>query len=96
MIPLSQIRKTYDKCKPLFQSDIKNESFDINLIIIGNNSSFDSLDYLTFIMQLEEDILKKYNFKLDLTSIEDLPDGNISINQLFEIKNLDIIFDEKN
>lgn len=95
MIPLSLVRNSFDKCKSLFQSDIKIQNFDINLILIGENSLFDSLDYLTFIMQLEEDSKKTLNINLDLLSIENLPTGDITIKKLFEHKKIEIIYDEK-
>lgn len=95
MIPLSLVRNSFDKCKSLFQSDIKIHKFDINLILIGENSLFDSLDYLTFIMQLEEDSKKAFNINLDLLSIEDLPTGEITIKKLFEYKKIEIIYDKK-
>lgn len=95
MIPLSLVRNSFDKCKSLFQSDIKIHKFDINLILIGENSLFDSLDYLTFIMQLEEDSKKAFNINLDLLSIEDLPIGEITIKKLFEYKKIEIIYDKK-
>ena len=37
MIPLSLVRNSFDKCKSLFQSNIKSHNFDINLILIGEN-----------------------------------------------------------
>ncbi len=95
MIPLSLLRNSFDKCKSLFQSDIKSHNFDINLILIGENSLFDSLDYLTFIMQLEEDTKKLLNLNLDLLSIENLPTGDITIKKLFEHKKIEIIYGKK-
>ncbi len=95
MIPLSLVRNSFDKCKSLFQSDIKSHNFDINLTLIGENALFDSLDYLTFIMQLEEDTKKSLNINLDLLSIENLPTGEITIKKLFEYKNIEIIYDKK-
>ena len=95
MIPLSLLRNSFDKCKSLFQSNIKSHNFDINLILIGENSLFDSLDYLTFIMQLEEDTKKLLNINLDLLSIENLPTGDITIKKLFEHKKIEIIYGKK-
>jgi hypothetical protein len=95
MIPLSLVKNSFDKCKSLFQSEIKSHNFDINLILIGENSLFDSLDYLTFIMQIEEDSKKEININLDLLSIENLPMGDITIKKLFEHKKIEIIYDKK-
>ena len=46
-------------------------------------------------MQLEEDSNKALNINLDLLSIENLPTGDITIKKLFELKKIEIIYDEK-
>ena len=82
---LEIVSETYKACKDFWE--ITNLPDDINedFIIAGNKSNLSSLDLVSFLAELESNLLKQNVNISFLDHLVDLTDENIEINKLFEI-----------
>ncbi len=78
----SDLNKIYLEIKPMLNKNIKNIQLNENSVIAGNNSLFDSLDFLTLIMAIEKFFSKNNGLTIDLSSNL----GNIKNNSKITIK----------
>lgn len=51
------------------ENDLKiNEQINLNTRLIGSSSFFDSMDLVSFIVEVEQDIEEKFNLRIQLAS----------------------------
>ena len=82
----------FESVKPMLNKKLKNQKFSLKMIFIGNNSSFDSLDYITFTMELEKFFYEKKSINLNLSNNFDLDiNKTLSIKEYLAINKIQII-----
>jgi len=81
----------FESVKPMLNNELKKQKFNINMKFIGNNSPFDSLDYITFTMELEKFFNEK-KIILNLSNNFDLdPKKNLSIKEYLTINKIQVV-----
>ena len=91
-ITYSDLNKIYREIKPMLNKNLRNKELKENMIIAGNKSSFDSLDFLTLIMALEKFFKEKNSSTINLSSnFSNMKNkSNITIKNYLELNKIKI------
>ena len=81
------VSETYKSCKDFWEIDQLDEDINEDFVIAGNRSLLSSLELVSFLAELETNLLK-HNINISfLDHLIEKQDQDIDINCLFEIIN---------